>query len=229
MPASISYTRWIYALLAKRTSCAPLPAKLTNTFARPSYSVPLLQVSPYLPVLTKLVTLGAHYNMTISACPVLGQDVDSWVELVKATSTARAGGLPGVSFLSLQTYGGGYGQSVQDYVNSLQGIVPTPASFVYAGGEVGGDFGPSDAAGMISEVKRAVGAANNGGMVWDYRTIVLGYSSSSNVTAWGSAINAVLDGNTQAAGVGSVSLLNQAAVAQRRQERAGRNRRYCQA
>jgi hypothetical protein len=100
--------------------------------------------------LTKMVQYGASKNYTVTACPAVGLTSQSdWVNLVKATATSRADGSPGISYLLLQTYGGGEAHYVQSYSQALSGIVPNTADYVFPGGEVGGGWGPSEAADMV--------------------------------------------------------------------------------
>lgn len=186
--------------------------------------------------LIKMVNYGASRNFTVTACPAVGLTSQSdWVSLVKATATARADGSPGISYLLLQTYGGGEAHYVQSYSQALQGIVPNTADYVFPGGEVSGGWGPSEAADMVHNSQK-VSPGLGGAMLWDYRSVKLGFNPShTNITEWGAAIVGALNGNAAASGAKeAATLLDDAAIARveararaRYAERAARNAQVC--
>lgn len=150
-------------------------------------------LGPYMGTLVQLVQLGASLNYTVTACPAPGLTRRSdWVDLVKATKSARYDGSSGVSYLLLQTYGGGEAQYVQSYADAMSALVPDTATFVGPGGQVGGGWGPSEAGDMVRNSLQVLPGMTTA-MIWDYRSIKLGFNPShTNATEWGSSINAAL-------------------------------------
>ena len=57
-------------------------------------------------------------------------------KLVSETKSARYDGSSGISYLMLQTYGGGEAQWVKTYSDAMSGLVPNTALFIGPGGEV---------------------------------------------------------------------------------------------
>ena len=61
------------------------------------------------------------------------------------------------------------------------------------GGEVGAGFGPGDAAAMVAATRAAVGPTLGGAMLWDFRSIALGFNRAhTNASEWGAAVAGAL-------------------------------------
>jgi hypothetical protein len=148
--------------------------------------------TPYLPILDNIVSLAVANDLLVTAVPA---DADAaFLTLVKNHATERMpGNSSGVSWLLLQTYGGGGGDWVSDWSNKLVGVVPDPVGFLSPGAQASSSYGPKDFSLDLKRMKKVSTSNITSAFVWDYRLIQYFMEGDPhNLTLWSDEIQGVV-------------------------------------